>query len=116
MKRLIVVIALMMAICSGSTFASVDTTSWIVLSVKAGANIKMVFKSFNESANVWVVSGKDTTFIEVGEYFREKTVKASTSWMKIYGYISTFVCGNNGENINGIDVSKNPNLWGLKLQ
>lgn len=89
----------------------------IVLTVKAGAKIKLQFAANEANTSVKVVSGSKEKTVVIGT---TKSDEASfqaaddATTMTIYGNVSLFICRQNGENLTGIDLSKNAELTELR--
>lgn len=95
-----------------------DMTKYITLNVKNAQNIKLNFKAREANTVVRVVSGSKTININVGtDWFvpyhldnSNYSVQSEGTTMTIYGDIVEFDCGNNNDNITGIDLSNNSQL------
>ena len=121
MKR---VVPWMLAVVAATVFCSYPLRSAaqnmersIVLTVKAGANIKLQFATDAANTSVKVVSGKKEETVVVGTTKSDEAsfqVADDATTMTIYGDVSLLICRQNGENLTGIDLSKNKKLTELR--
>ena len=91
--------------------------TYITLTVKSGAVIKLDFKAAADGTPVRIVSGSNTQDITVGTVWEGTTYyTADGTEMKVYGDIIGFDCQGNGANLTAIDVSHNTLLEVLLCQ
>lgn len=121
MKR---VVPWMLAVVAATVFcfyplrgAAQNMERAIVLTVKAGANIKLQFAADAANTSVKVVSGKKEEAVVVGTTKSDEAsfqVADDATTMTIYGDVSLLICRQNGENLTSIDLSKNKGLTELR--
>ena len=88
--------------------------SYITLTVKNGAAIKLNLKSDDNGTPVQIVSGSNTQTITVGtNWIGIASYTAGSTTMTVYGDITGFKCSNNYANLTAIDVSHNTQLTRL---
>ena len=93
--------------------------SYITLTVKNGAAIKLNLKSDDNGTPVQIVSGSNTQTITVGTNWYNGNVQstftftAAATTMTVYGDITGFNCSRNYANLTAIDPSHNTQLTRL---
>ena len=98
---------------------TLNTDSYITLTVTNGAAIKLDFKAASAGTPIRIVSGSNTQDITVGTDWYDGnspstfTVTAAASTMTIYGDLMDFACSKNGANLTALDPSHNTQLTGL---
>ena len=117
MKKILLSFALIVGLlASASTLQAQNMSSYITLTVKNGAAIKLNFRAAAANTPVRIVSGTNTQDITVGanwyngNYPSTYTVTASASTMTIYGDITDFDCQYNRANLTALDASHNTQL------
>ena len=98
---------------------TLNTDSYITLTVTNGAAIKLDFKAASAGTPIRIVSGSNTQDITVGTDWYDGnspstfTVTAAASTMTIYGDLMDFACSKNGANLTALDPSHNTQLTEL---
>lgn len=117
MKKIFLFIAILMGLSSVPLLAQgANMSKYISISVMNGQAIKLDLKAKNANTPIRIVSGNTTKDITVGtdwyngKYPSEFTVTANSTNMTIYGDVAEFDCSNNGNNLYGIESSKNADL------
>ena len=88
--------------------------SYITLTVKNGAAIKLNLKADDNGTPVQIVSGSNTQTITVGtSWIGKASYTAGSTTMTIYGDITGFICNGNGTNLTALNVSNNTQLTRL---
>ena len=88
--------------------------SYITLTVKNGAAIKLNLKSDDNGTPVQIVSGSNTQTITVGtNWIGRATYTAGSTTMKVYGDFTGFDCSYNSDNLTALNVSNNTQLTRL---
>ena len=119
MRKLFLFFALTVGLfASASTLQAqtVNMSSYITLTVKSGAVIKLDFKAAADGTPVRIVSGSNTQDITVDtNWYNDNTqstftVTADGTEMKVYGDLTGFSCGENFGNLTALDASNNKSL------
>ena len=93
--------------------------SYITLTVKNGAAIKLNLKADDNGTPVQIVSGSNTQTITVGTNWYNGnvqstfTVTAAATTMTVYGDFTGFDCSYNSDNLTALNVSNNTQLTRL---
>lgn len=88
---------------------------YIVLTVKSGAKIKLQFAANKANTMVKVVSGSNEESITIDTDKSEaKDFQVANDATTIYGDVSLFNCRQNGNNLTGINLSKNDGIRELR--
>ena len=93
--------------------------SYITLTVKNGAAIKLNLKSDDNGTPVQIVSGSNTQTITVGTNWYNGNVQstftftAAATTMTVYGDFTGFDCSYNSDNLTALNVSNNTQLTRL---
>ncbi len=96
-----------------STTPTLNTDRRIVLDVKSGKQIKLMLVASQANTPVKIVSGSNTYTYDVSNSIwsaQTANCTASGNKMTVYGNVAVLSCANNGENITGIDISRNLGL------
>ena len=93
---------------------SVNMDRYITLTVADGAYIYLDFRAAADNTHIRIVSGSNIQNITIGtDWLSLASYIADGTEMKIYGDLTVLDCGNNGANIQALDVTKNTALTEL---
>ena len=93
---------------------SVNMDSYITLTVADGVGVYLDFRAAADNTHIRIVSGSNIQNITIGtNWLSLASYIADGTEMKIYGDLTVLDCGNNGANIQALDVTKNTALTEL---
>ena len=93
---------------------SVNMDRYITLTVADGVGVYLDFRAAADNTHIRIVSGSNIQNITIGtNWLSLASYIADGTEMKIYGDLTVLDCGNNGANIQALDVTKNTALTEL---
>ena len=93
---------------------SVNMDRYITLTVADGVGVYLDFRAAADNTHIRIVSGSNIQNITIGtNWLSLASYIADGTEMKIYGDVTVLDCGNNGANIQALDVTKNTALTEL---
>ena len=93
---------------------SVNMDRYITLTVADGVGVYLDFRAAADNTHIRIVSGSNIQNITIGtDWLSLASYIADGTEMKIYGDLTVLDCGNNGANIQALDVTKNTALTEL---
>ena len=114
MKKLFLFFALIIGLLASASTAMAQTVnmdSYITLTVKNGAAIKLNFQAAADGTPVRIVSGSTDTTVTVGTgWTGTASYTAGSTTMTVYGDIIGFGCKDNVANLTALNVSNNTEL------
>ena len=113
MKKISLLFALFIGLLAFTTAQAQNMSSYITLTVKNGAKIKLRLNAATDGTPVKIKSGSNEQIVTVNKAQGTFNYTATDTIMTVYGDVTIFHCGYNKANITALDPSHNTGLLEL---
>ncbi len=113
MKKISLLFALFIGLLAFTTAQAQNMSSYITLTVKNGAKIKLKLNAATDGTPVKIKSGSNEQIVTVNKAQGTFNYTATDTIMTVYGDVTIFHCNYNKANITALDPSHNTGLLEL---